>query len=159
MPTKINYNPTYSISINGINLIKKHEGFRNQAYQDSGGVWTIGYGSTFYQNGIPVKKGDIITDENATLLLYITLISTENNLNQSIVENNFIINQNQFDALMDFIYNVGFGNFETSTLFKDLKLHANLAASDEFMRWIYDDGVVVPGLVVRREDEKDLFLS
>ena len=135
----------------GIGLIKRFEGLRLKAYLCPAGKPTIGYGHTK-----DVKLGDVITEEEAEQLLLEDLIVVENEINK----HNLDINQNQFDALVSFVYNVGQGNFERSTLLKKIKSNPNdLSIRNEFMRWIYADGKPLNGLKKRRKMEADLYFS
>ena len=113
-------------SNNGIELIKRHEGLRLNAYKCTSGKLTIGYGHT---KG--VKIGQTITKEEAERLLREDLIVAENEINR----HNLNLNQNQFDALVSFVFNVGIGNFQTSTLLKKIKLDPNnKSIENEFKR-------------------------
>lgn len=136
-------------SDNGIEFIKKHEGLRLKAYLCPSGKPTIGYGRT---KG--VKLGDVITEEEAEQLLREDLIVVENEINR----HNLNLNQNQFDALVSFVYNVGIGNFRSSTLLKKIKANPNdESIANEFKRWVYSNGKRLPGLVKRREEEAELY--
>lgn len=136
-------------SDNGIEFIKKHEGLRLKAYLCPSGKPTIGYGHT---KG--VKLGDVITEEEAEQLLREDLIVVENEINR----HNLNLNQNQFDALVSFVYNVGIGNFRSSTLLKKIKANPNdESIANEFKRWVYSNGKRLPGLVKRREEEAELY--
>ena len=135
----------------GIALIKEFEGLRLKAYQCPGGVWTIGYGHT-----AGVKPGMLITKTQAEEYLKADLIAFERYLNGL----GLALNQNQFDALVSFIYNVGTGNFSNSTLLR--KVRANPQENsimDEFLRWVYSKGRVLPGLQRRRLAEMKLYFS
>lgn len=140
--------------MNAIDLIKRYEGFRPQAYQDSVGVWTIGYGTTRI-NGQPVTQGMTITQDQA-----LQLAQQEANKLWSQIEQvvKVPINDNQMNALVDFAYNLGFNALKTSTLMKKLNASDFTGAANEFGRWVYAGGKVLPGLVKRREAEKQLFL-
>lgn len=144
-------------SNNVIKLIKKSEGLSLEPYLCPAGVPTIGFGSTLYENNVPVTLDDAsITEERATNIMLHQLVGYENAVNRYVKVN---INQNQFDALVDFAYNTGVGNFRTSTLLKKINQKDFEGASKEFRRWIYSNGVVLNGLIVRRRREKDLFIS
>ena len=135
----------------GIELIKCHEGLRLKAYRCPAGVWTIGYGHTR-----DVTEGSVITKDKATVFLKSDLKSAENIVNVALSG----INQNQFDALVSFVFNVGSGNFLKSTLLKKIKAKPTDAAiREEFMKWILAGGKVLPGLEKRRKDEADIFFS
>lgn len=139
----------------GIELIKQFEGLRLKAYRDSGGKWTIGYGHT---GG--VKSGDVITAQQANDFLIRDIKMAENAINGL----NLNLTQNQFDALVSFVFNVGTGNFGTSTLRKKLINNPDdPSIFDEFKRWKYGKvngkSVVLPGLVKRREAEAKLYMT
>lgn len=135
----------------GIELIKRHEGFRANAYKCPAGVWTIGYGHT---RG--VNNGDVITKEQGERLLRQDLQEAE----QAVNSQGLVLNQNQFDALVSFVFNVGVGNFSRSTLLRKLKVNTNDAAiSYEFSRWKHGGGKVLPGLVKRRKEEAELYFN
>ena len=134
-----------------IELIKRHEGFKAKAYKCPAGVWTIGYGTT---EG--VTEGMVCTEAQATQKLINHLASVERDLNSL----NLAINQNQFDALADFIYNLGFGDFLHSFLLKTIRINPNNSAiRDEFGKWIHGGGKVLPGLLRRRNDDANLYFS
>ena len=135
----------------GIDLIKEFEGLRLKAYKCPGGVWTIGYGHT-----AGVKPGMVISEAQAEEYLMADLIASEKYLNDL----RLAINQNQFDALISFIYNVGTGNFSSSTLLRKVKANPlDNSIMDEFLRWVYSKGRVLPGLQRRRLAEMKLYFS
>lgn len=135
----------------GIALIKEFEGLRLKAYKCPGGVWTIGYGHT-----AGVKPGMVITKAQAEEYLKADLIAFERYLNGL----GLALNQNQFDALVSFIYNVGTGNFSSSTLLRKVRANPqDNSIVDEFLRWVYSKGRVLPGLQRRRLAEMKLYFS
>lgn len=135
----------------GIALIIEFEGLRLKAYQCPGGVWTIGYGHT-----AGVKPGMVITEAQAEEYLKANLIAFERYLNGL----GLALNQNQFDALISFIYNVGTGNFSNSTLLRKVRANPqDNSIMDEFLRWVYSKGRVLPGLQRRRLAEMKLYFS
>lgn len=136
-------------SSNGIKLIKKFEGCKLESYVCPGGVWTIGYGHT----GVDVVPGLTITQETADLLLSLDLEKFEEQLNSLGLN----LTQNQFDALISFIYNVGFYAFLSSTLFLKVKQEDYNGAAIQFLRWTKSKGRVLKGLVFRRTEELNLF--
>jgi lysozyme len=140
------------ISAAGLELLKGHEGLRLKAYLDTGDVPTIGYGHT---RG--VKMGDTCTKEQALQWLDEDADIAENDVNR-LVKAPFGLNQNQFDALVSFVYNIGGDEFSTSTLLRKLNAGDYTGAAKQFGRWIYDNGKIVNGLVLRRADERELFL-
>lgn len=140
------------ISNKGKDLIKKYEGCELEAYKCPAGIWTIGYGHT----GQDVFEGKIITQQEADSLLSKDLTRFEKFLNRVI---KVPINQNQFNALASFTYNLGMGALQNSTLLKKLNNNDFTGAANEFDRWVYGGGKKLEGLVRRRKEEKELFLS
>lgn len=140
-----------AISKNCIDLVKRCEGCKLTAYQDSVGVWTIGYGRT-----TGVIKGQVITQKQADDYLLQELGEFCKAV-LSLVK--VPVNQNQLDALVCFTYNVGVGNFKSSTMLKLINAGDLLAAADQFPRWNKAGGKVLAGLTKRRELEKQLFIS
>ena len=136
----------------GIDLIKQFEGQRLTAYQDIVGVWTIGYGHT----GPDVKPGLNITQQQAEQLLINDLARFARDVNDLVTVQ---INQNQFDALVSFAYNLGVGALQKSTLLRLLNAGSYQPAADEFPRWNRAGGNVVAGLTRRRAAERQLFLK
>ena len=141
------------ISDRGLVLIKKFEGFKDKAYQDIVGVWTIGYGSIKIK-GRKVLPTDTVTEHEAEQLI-------EQELAQDVYPYLYGLglNQNQFDALCSFIYNLGATNFNKSTLKKKLLAEDYVGASFEFIKWNKAGGNVVDGLTKRRLAESKLFTS
>ncbi|HCE7950020.1 lysozyme [Pseudomonas aeruginosa] len=135
----------------GIDLIKSFEGLRLSAYQDSVGVWTIGYGTT---RG--VTRYMTITVEQAERMLSNDLQRFEPELDRLV---KVPLNQNQWDALMSFVYNLGAANLESSTLRRLLNAGDYAGAAEQFLRWNKAGGKVLPGLVRRRASERELFLG
>jgi len=140
-------------SNSGILLIKSFEGLRLHSYIDAVGILTIGYGHT----GPDVHNGMTITETQATNLLNKDLSSFETAVNNLIT---VPLNQNQFDALVSFAYNVGIGSLESSTLRRRLNSHENpnTVAKQELIKWCKGAGnKTLPGLLKRREAEIALF--
>lgn len=146
------------ISNLGLELIKKYEGFKAKAYLCPANVITIGYGSTYYEDGRKVKLTDSpITQERATELLEALLVSYERSVDSYCVDT---INQNQFDALCSFAYNCGVGNLKSSTLLKKVNKNPNdPTIKDEFLKWNKGGGKVLTGLTKRRIEEAQLYFS
>ena len=144
------------ISDNGYALIRQSEGLRTTAYLDTGGVWTIGYGTIKYPNGQAVKKGDSCTQGQAELWLQNDCEWVDQCLDKYIKVN---VTQNQFDALASFVYNVGENAFAKSTMLTLINRGELKVAALQFERWIYDNGVKISGLANRRAKEKALFLK
>lgn len=145
--------PKMEMSDTGIALVKQYEGFRSQTYLDVAGKPTIGYGHL-------IKSGETfngpISDQQATELLRQDLQTAEDAVNRLVT---VALTQGQYDALVDFTYNEGQGQLETSTLLSVINKGQLDAAPDQFLRWIYAGGKVQPGLVSRREAEAKLWES
>lgn len=142
----------------GLDLIKRFEGFRSKPYLCPAGVPTIGYGSTYYQNGVKVKLTDpAISEEAAEQLLKVNLVHYERGVDSMTKDH---INQTQFDALVSFAYNVGLVNYKNSTLLKRVNADPNDPDIEkQFMRWVRAGGKVIKGLIVRRNAEAALYFS
>ena len=132
-------------------LIKKYEGCRLKAYKCPAGVLTIGYGHT---NNVRVD--DVITQAEADKLLDIDIVIKEKEVNSVL---RVPVTQGQYDALVSFAFNLGIGNLKKSTLLRLVNQGKYKNASNEFSRWVYAGGKVLTGLVKRRNEEKELFLS
>jgi len=140
----------------GIDLICDFEGKRLVAYDDGVGIWTIGFGTTVYPNGIRVKKGDTCTEAQAKAYMQNDLKKFEYAVNDAV---NIPLNQNQYDALVSLTYNIGAAAFSKSTLVKKLNAGDIRGAADQFDVWINAGGKRMQGLVNRRAKEKLLFLK
>lgn len=135
----------------GIDLIKMFEGCRLEAYKCPAGVWTIGYGTT--KN---VKQGMKITLDEANKLLLEDIKPLEITLNALGI--NFT--QNQFDALISWLYNLGVGSFKTSTLRKKLLAgESDDEITEQIIKWVNAGGKPLLGLKKRRVEEANLFLN
>jgi len=145
-----------SVSNKGVDLICEFEGKRLVAYDDGVGVWTIGFGTIKYPNGVRVKKGDTCTLEQAKEYMRHDLIEFEHTVNSSV---KVPLNQNQFDALVSLAYNIGSSAFKSSTLVKKLNTGDYQGAADQFNVWVNAGGKRMQGLANRRDKEKLLFLS
>ena len=145
-----------TVSPFGVDLICSFEGKRLAAYDDGVGVWTIGFGTTVYPNGIKVKKGDTCTEAQAKTYMAHDLKKFEAAVNNAVTVQ---LNQNQFDALVSLAYNIGASAFSQSTLVKKLNAHDIRGAADQFDVWVNAGGKRMQGLVNRRSKEKQLFLK
>ena len=145
------------ISERGFDLIKKFEGLKLKAYKDSAGIWTIGYGTIRYPNGKPVRQGDTCTQAQANEYMKHDCRWVEATLDKHI--KNARLNQNQFDALASFVYNVGENAFAKSTMLSLINKNNLTSAASQFDRWVNAGGRRIQGLVNRRNSEKALFLS
>ncbi|HCD8148782.1 TPA: lysozyme, partial [Enterobacter hormaechei] len=132
------------------------EGCKLTAYQDSVGVWTIGYGWTQPVDGKPIRAGMTIKQETAERLLKTGLVRYESDVSRLVKVG---MTQGQFDALVSFTYNLGARSLSTSTLLRKLNTGDYAGAADEFLRWNKAGGKVLNGLTRRREAERALFLS
>lgn len=141
-----------NISANGVKLIQQFEGLRLKAYQDAVGVWTIGYGHT----GPDVTPGLVISQAQADALLARDLNRFETGVSRLV---QVPLNQNQFDALLSFSYNLGLGSLQNSTLLRLLNQRDYAGAASQFPRWNKAGGKVLPGLTRRRAAEQALFLQ
>ena len=140
-------------SQNCINLIKRFEGCRLKAYKCPAGLWTIGYGNTQWQDGQSVKEGQEISLYKAESLLtfYVEKFASQVKVK---------VNQNQFDALVSFAYNVGVGAFNRSTLKKMvIENPGNALIRAELMKWIAKGSAYEKGLTNRRKAEADLYFK
>jgi lysozyme len=135
----------------GIDLIKHFEGCELEAYKCPAGVWTIGYG---HIKG--VKEGMTITEVQAEEMLKSELNEYEGYINNLVTAE---LNQNQFDAMVSWVYNLGGGNLKASTLLKVLNEGDYAGVPAQMMRWNKAGGKVLEGLTRRRQAEADLFAT
>ena len=133
----------------GIDLIKHFEGCELNAYKCPAGVWTIGYG---HIKG--VQEGDVITEQQADEMLVEELNEYETYINTLVA---VPLNQNQYDALVSWVYNLGSSNLNSSTLLKVLNSGDYAGVPEQIMRWNKAGGKVLEGLTRRRQAEADLF--
>lgn len=146
------------ISRDGLNLIQSFEGLSLKPYLCPAKIPTIGFGNTFYPNGIKVKMTDPpITQLRATEMLVMVLKHYE------VVVDSYVrddVNQHQFDALVSFAYNCGIGNLKSSTLLKKVNANPNdETIKSEFMKWNKGGGKALAGLTKRRAAEANLYFS
>lgn len=140
------------ISDKGIKLIKYYEGFKQVSYFDkAGSVWTIGYGST---KG--VKRGMGISEAFATEWLIRDANEAAEQIEKVVTVK---LNQDQMDALISFVYNLGIGRLKESTLLKRINENRFSEVPEEFDKWVYGGGQVLPGLVKRRKSEATLWTT
>ena len=139
-------------------MIKHHEGFVRKPYQDPIGLWTVGVGHLIGDGKSLSKewKGKVLTEEEVDELLFEDLERFEIGIQRL---TKVPLTQSQFDALVSFSFNVGLGNFQSSTLRSKLNRGDYEGASNEFPKWRKAGGKILPGLVKRRADERALFLS
>lgn len=135
----------------GLDLIKSFEGLRLKAYKDAVGVWTIGYGHT--KTATP---GTVISEPEAESLLLNDLAEAQGAVERLVKQP---LNDNEYAALVSFVFNLGSGNLSRSTLLRKLNAGDRKGASDQFLVWNKAGGKVLAGLTRRRQAERDLFLN
>jgi lysozyme len=143
-----------NISDEGIDFIMAHEGCRLVAYPDpgtGGEPWTIGVGHT---GGVQAE--DTCTEDQAREWLRIDAGTAVRCVNNSV---KVILTQSQFDALVSLVFNIGCGNFGKSTLLRCLNDGDEASAAQEFLKWDRAAGREMAGLLARRTDEMNLFLT
>ena len=142
----------------GLELIKSFEGFYSKPYLDPIGIPTIGYGATYYPDKRKVTMKDKpLTEKEASDLLRVMMTNYENDVKRLVKRE---LNQNQFDALVSFTYNLGGASLGKSTLLK--KVNANpcdKTIKDEFLKWNKAGGKVLNGLTRRRNAEAELYFK
>lgn len=147
----------YTISANAIAHTEVDEGFRSVAYKDGGGQWTIGFGTSFFPDGHAVTAGDTITKADAITAL---TVGMQQRLDIATRHINVSLNQNQVDAIADFVYNIGTTKFLNSTFLAKLNSGDFAGAAAQLPLWVHDAaGNVEPGLVTRRDYDQRLFLT
>ncbi len=140
----------YEYSSAGLALTRSFEGLRLDAYQDSAGVWTVGYGHT----GPEVRAGQHINEAEAEALLRDDVAASVKCVRQAV---KLPLAQQQFDALVDFCFNAGRGNLLGSTLLHDVNRGHFASAAAQFGLWVHGGGRVIAGLVRRRAAEAAMF--
>jgi lysozyme len=145
------------VNAEGYALLKRFEGCVLKAYKCPAGVWTIGFGNTFYEDGTKVKEGDVITQKRADELAKFIVEQFANSIREMIKQP---LNENQFSACVSLAYNIGTGGFKKSSVLR--KLNANpldASIADSFRLWNKGGGKVLRGLVSRREAEIQLYFK
>ena len=138
-------------SVEGLALIKKFEGLELEAYKCAAGVWTIGYGHTK-----DVQEGDVWSESHADHMLEVELEEFEGYINNNVT---VALSQNQFDALVSWVYNLGPANLKASTMLKVLNSGDYEGVPAQIKRWNKAGGKVLEGLIRRREAEALLFVG
>ena len=154
------------MSKHGLGLLEKWEGFELNVYKDSAGLPTIGVGHLLTKSeltsgkividGVPVKYSDGLTNQQVLDLLSQDVKPAEQSVNNGV---KVALDQNQFDALVSFTFNVGVGAFTASTLLKVLNQKQYAEVPTQFLRWVRSGGQVVQGLLNRRQNEISLWNS
>lgn len=141
-----------AINAAGLALIKGFEGCKLTAYQCPAGIWTCGYGAT----GPDVGPDTVWTQEQADARLQSDLRKFEQGVGAALIQP---ATANQFSAMVCLAYNIGLGNFETSTVRRDHNAGNAAGAADAFLMWDEIHGQVCNGLLRRREAERALYLT
>jgi lysozyme len=145
------------VNAEGYALIKKFEGCRLKAYKCPANVWTIGYGNTFYEDGMRVKEGDVITQQRAEELAKFVIDQFAVTIEPFILKP---LTDNQFSACVSLAYNIGTAGFKRSSVFKKLNINPNdPTIADSFKLWNKGGGKILTGLVRRREAEIALYFK
>lgn len=137
---------TRQIDQDSLNAIAEREGLRLEAYKDTGGTWTIGYGHT----GPEIKEGLVIAEVAAKALLQRDVLFAEECVTKAV---NVDLTDNQYGALVSFAYNIGCQAFCTSTLVKNLNKGDYAGVPEQMLRWVKVHGVTDKGLINRRNSE------
>ncbi len=148
-----------TINAAGLEIVKSFEGLMLNAYPDpgtGGEPWTIGYGHTSAAGPPQVYRGLTISRTDAEEILKRDLGKYEKAVASSVTRTS---TSDQFSAMVSFTFNVGPGNFQSSTLLKKHNAGDFAGASEEFLKWVYAGGNVMPGLQRRRKAERALYRS
>ena len=144
------------VSQAGLDLIAKYEGIRLKSYKCSAGVWTVGIGSTRYEDGSPVQAGDVLPSEAAAYKLFANTLGQY----ERAVSKLSGLKQCQFDALVSLCYNIGVGAVGKSTVFKRVANNPDdPTIRDAFLMWSKVNKKTVQGLVNRRKAEADHYFG
>lgn len=147
----------------GVALIGQFEAFVPHPYKDSGGVWTIGYGSTYYPDGRSIKPNDppISKQQALEIKKYIIARDFVPAVRLALAKPiaNGLVSQNMFNACVSLAYNIGVKAFVGSSVVRNLNAGKMQAAADSFLLWNKDNGKIIKGLVNRRNAERELFLA
>jgi lysozyme len=145
------------VNVDGYALLKKFEGCVLKAYKCPAGVWTIGFGNTFYEDGTKVKEGDVITQQRADELAKYIVEQFATSIRAMIKQP---LNENQFSACVSLAYNIGTGGFKKSSVLRKLNVNpTDPTIADSFRLWNKGGGVILKGLVRRREAEIALYFK
>ena len=145
-----------NLSDNGYEVIKGFEGVRETAYKDSVGIWTVGIGFITV-DGQKVTEGMTLDEDQIKEQFFKQITKYEDAVNDNVTSE---INQNQFDALVSFTFNLGSGALKSSTLLKKVNIDPSDATiANEFLKWNKAGGRVIDGLTRRRQAEANLYFS
>ena len=140
----------------GIDLIKHYESLRRQSYLCPANVWTIGYGATRLWDNEPVPPYTTITEQQADDLLRRDLIDTEDFVSRLV---RVPLTENQFSATVSLVFNIGAGNFQRSQIRQRINRKNYDGAASIWWQWRRGGGRILPGLVKRRESERQLWMT
>ena len=144
------------LSEHGYEVIKSFEGVKNKAYKDSVGIWTVGIGFITV-DGAKVNESTTLTNDQIKEQFFKQITKYENAVNNNVKST---LNQNQFDALVSFTFNLGEGSLKSSTLLKKVNVNpADATIANEFAKWDKAGGKQIAGLTKRRAAEAKLYLS
>lgn len=150
-----------SPSQEAVEIIKAHESLRLNAYPDPGSrdglPVTIGWGSTYDEDGRPIKLGDVWTKERADRVFNMVLAKKADEVRDAL--KGAPTTQGQFDAMVSLAYNIGITAFKSSTLLKNHLAGDYAGAASQFSRWVYNDSRKMNGLVKRRKVEAAMYAS
>lgn len=135
-----------------IDFVKAHEGFRAEAYQDTGNTITIGYGST----GPDIVKGLVWTEPQAEFRLELDLTRAQKQAQNLLKRTQ--ISGGSLDALTDFVYNLGARSLETSHLLQCVNAGDDIGAAKAFLAWTHVGQTEIKGLLIRRLEEAAMYL-
>ena len=157
------------ISDDGVEFVAYWEGYLSKPYNDPVGHCTVGYGHLLHRGNCTPEDSNkvwidgqktpgVLTKQEAKKLLKkdLTYFALEV---KAVTSHWYKLRQHQRDALISFAYNVGVGAYSDSTLLKKLNKGDEPGAANEFLRWVYADGIELPGLVRRRKAEREMFLG
>lgn len=152
------------ISKKGLEIIKDFEGFYSHSYLDVASIWTIGYGTIKYPSGVKVQSKDICNEEQAIRWLEFEVNEKSAYFNQVIQKINLELNQNEYDALVSFLYNVGIGKcYKGTTMGDAIYSKDKTKIADAFLVYCKYRKLGIKltskGLLNRRKKERELFLS
>jgi len=140
----------------GIDLIKHYESLRRQSYLCPANVWTIGYGATRLWDNEPVPPFTTITEQQADDLLRRDLVDTEDFVSRLV---RVPLTENQFSATVSLVFNIGAGNFQRSQIRQRINRKNYDGAASIWWQWRRGAGRILPGLVKRRESERQLWMT
>ena len=143
------------ISMQTLEFIKKWEGFHSHSYKCPAGLWTIGYGTTYYSDGKKVKEGEVINQEDALFELYKYLEKYCYPVIEDIEKQGVKLNENQKTAIMSLVYNIGVYAFNKSTCKKCI-ISGNVVGACKNWDWKRSNGKILNGLIKRRNKEIEL---